>query len=485
MSSDRPSQAANALWYLLPTLVTSAVPLATFPILTRVLTVEDYGVWGLAVAYGVVASGMANLGLTVGYERNFFQHNRDAEDRGRLLYSVVAFVAVVLALVGAGTWLARGAVARVVIGREEFGALVVVAFAANAVTSIKAYFLLYFKNTLQAKLHTYYSVDETVLGALASVGLVVWAGWGPMGLVVGQLIAASLVLVLVIVRVAREMPPRPSSWSWPRLSDALAISLPLTPRVFLGVLGNNFDKYLIGQLSTLGAVGLYSAGQRLAYVVFQFMTALGNVFTPVLYERLMSNVEDVRRSVGTYLAPFAWMAAGFALAVSLFAEEALWVLTTGDFRMAAPIVSLLALSYGVMFFGKVPQLTVARKTWLTSVLTVISLGLNIAINLYTVPRWGAMGAAGGTLLATLLSTVMAMALGQRVCPIDWPWGALSVVIGMMALGALVANLVVVDVYALDLAIRLFMALAFLATGAMLGYLAAPWRTFRSRWVQHP
>lgn len=476
MTPARPSSAANTLWYLLPTLVTSAVPLATFPILTRVLTLEDYGAWGLAVAYGVVATGVANLGLSVGYERNFFQHNTDAE-RGRLLYSVLACVTLALLVVGLGTWVARDAIARALVGHEAFGMLVMVAFAANAVTSIKNFYLLYFKNTRQARLHTLYSVDETVLGALASVALVVWAGWGPLGLVAGQLGASVVVLGLVVTRLRGEVRP---GWSWPMLSDALAISLPLTPRIFLGVLGNHFDKYLISQLGTLGGVGLYAAGQRLAYVVFQFLTALGNVFTPTVYERLMSGVPSLQRSVGTYLAPFAWLTAGVALAVSLFAGEALWLLTSGEFRQAGPIVSLLALSYGVMFFGKVPQLTVARKTWLTSVVTLASLALNIGINLYTVPRWGAVGAAGGTAVATLLSTWFAVALGQRVCPIDWPWGRLTIVFGLMATGAIGAQMMSLASYGQDLGLRVVMAVVFVGVGGALGYLTAPIRMLRAQ-----
>lgn len=460
MPPARPSAAANTLWYLLPTLVTSAVPLATFPILTRVLTLEDYGAWGLAVAYGVVATGMANLGLTVGYERNFFQHNTDAADRGRLLYSVLACVTLALVVVGAGTWLARETIARLIVGHETFGTLVVVAFAANAVTSLKTYYLLYLKNTRQARLHTLYSVDETVLGAIAAVGLVVWAGWGPLGLVAGQLGAAVVVLGLVILRLGREVRP---GWSWPMVSDALAISLPLTPRIFLGVIGTHFDKYLLGQLGTLGGVGLYAAGQRFAYVVFQFVTALGNVFTPTVYERLMSGVPAVQRSVGTYLLPFAWVTAAFALGVSLFADEALWLLTAGDFRQAGPIVSLLALSYAVLFFGKVPQLTAARKTWLTSVVTMVSLALTVGINLYTVPRWGAIGAAAGTLTATVLSTMLLVVLGQRVCPIDWPWMRLGAAFGGLGLGAWVGALV--DGIVPRLAVVMACAVSAVALGA--------------------
>ena len=40
------------------------------------------------------------------------------------------------------------------------------------------------------------------------------------------------------------------------------------------VVSSNFDKYLIGALSTIGGVGVYSVAQRLANMVFAYMSAL-------------------------------------------------------------------------------------------------------------------------------------------------------------------------------------------------------------------
>src|SRR5687767_2135495 len=100
MRPSVPSQVTSGLWYLLPTAVAAIVPLVTLPVFTRILTPDDYGVWALAVAYGVVASGVANLGLAVGYERNYFQYAKDGE-RGALLYSVLACVTVTALAVAA------------------------------------------------------------------------------------------------------------------------------------------------------------------------------------------------------------------------------------------------------------------------------------------------------------------------------------------------------------------------------------------------
>lgn len=461
------SQVTSGLWYLLPTLVAAIVPLVTLPVFTRILSAEDYGLWALAVAYGVVATGIANLGLGVGYERNFFQYASE-HDRRALLYSVLVCVSVSAGIAGMATWVWRSELSEFMTGSRVHGPLIVVGFSANAIAGIKAFYLLYFKNQQQARLHAMYSIDETILGAAASLFFVAWLRWGPMGLLAGQCTAALVVLALAARRVARDLRP---AWSWPLLKDTLAVSLPLTPRVFLGVLGNNFDKYLIGQLSTVGAVGIYTLGQRLAYVVFQFMTAAGNVFTPVLFQRMLSGSADARASVGAYLTPFAWLSGGIALVVALFAEEALAVLATSEFAGAAPVVSLLAAAYGVMFFGKVPQLTVARKTWLTSMLTLVSLALLVGINLYTVPRWGALGAAGGTLAAGLVMTAATLAVGQRVHPVRWERRRLLLIFGVVLCGAFAAAAwpFYVPDYLPRLALKLAAGALFLAIGWQLGY----------------
>jgi O-antigen/teichoic acid export membrane protein len=432
----------------------------------------------LAVAYGVVASGVANLGLAVGYERNYFQYSGEHE-RGALLYSVLACVVATAALAGAATWIWREEIAALLTGDRAHGPLIVAGFAANEIAGVKAFYLLYFKNAQQARLHAMYSVDETVLGAVASLFFVAWLRWGPMGLLAGQLAAGGLVLLLTARRVARDVSP---GWSWPLLKDTLGLSLPLTPRVFLGVLGNNFDKYLISQLATMGGVGIYTLGQRLAYVVFQFMTALGNAFTPVLYQRMLATSADVRASVGAYLTPFAWVSAAIAVAVALFAEEILWMLATPEFSGAAPVVSLLALSYGAMFFGKVPQLTVARKTWLTSVITVGSLALLVVINLYTVPRWGAVGAAAGTLTATLLTTAVTLVLGQRAFAIEWQTARLAAIFGSTACAASAAAFLpwLVEDYGARLLLKLTLGVLFVATGWRLGYVVSP-RVALAQW----
>ena len=68
---NKEKQIKNSLIYLLPVIVGNLLPLLTLPIFTRILTKEDFGIWGLAQVYAIFVNGVANFGLTIGYERNF------------------------------------------------------------------------------------------------------------------------------------------------------------------------------------------------------------------------------------------------------------------------------------------------------------------------------------------------------------------------------------------------------------------------------
>jgi O-antigen/teichoic acid export membrane protein len=461
-TAGRERQLVSSAVYLLPVVVGSVVPLATLPIFTRVLTTEEYGAWALAMAYAAFATGVANLGLTIGYERNFFEYRAPLQQPA-LLYSVVGFVTAAFVLVGVGTWLFRVPLARWIVGSGDHGGLLFSAYCANVVTSVKAYYLIYFRNTEDARAYAWYSIDETVLAAVFSVFFVAWMRLGAMGLVLGHLAAGLLILALVVRRVSATLKP---AFDRALLQDSLRISLPLTPRIFLGVVGSNFDKYLIGLLATVGGVGVYSIGQRVSYLAFQYMTAIENVFTPQVYQRMFGLGNKGGASIGRYLTPFAYVSVGVSLLIAIFSEELLIVLTPQSYHGAIPIVALLAMSYGIMFFAKMPQLTYARKTFVTSILTVVSLGLNIALNVVMIPRWGALGAAAGTLIAGVLSGAVAFAVRQHYYRIAWEYRRLAAMFGLFMGGSLAA--IVLFQAGADYWLRLLVKVGVVGTFAWLG-----------------
>jgi O-antigen/teichoic acid export membrane protein len=460
--AEKRKQFANSALYVAPIAIGNLVPILTLPIFTRLISKEDYGAWALANVYAVFVAGLANVGLPLGYERNFFQH-REARAASQLLYSVLAFLIAAFATCTLLTWLFGPRLSGWVIGAPRYHSLLLLSMVATGTSSLKTIYMTYLRNSEAAAAFARYTIAERVLSAVASIALVAWLRVGVIGLVIGQVIGTAGVLLVLAARFFPKLPP---SFSAAFLRDALRIGYPLTPRVFLGVVSKNFDKYLIGQIASIGGVGIYSIGQRIAYVAFTYATALENVFTPQVYSRMFSLGEQGGASIGSYLTPFAYASAAIAFAIAIFSEEILRVLTPAGYHTAGPVVAVLALFYGIQFFGKVPQLAYAKKTHLITVLSAVGLVLNVGFGIVCIRLWGVMGAAWGVLSAGLVSIMLALAVGQRYYRIEWERRKLLLIFGVLFAGVFVT--IGLRQLGVDYPIRLAAKLALLGLYAWVG-----------------
>ncbi len=464
--STAQQQVRHGFTYLLPVLIGNLAPVLTLPIFTRILTPADYGAWALAMAYATLLTALSNVGLTIVYERNYFEQ-KDAAGRAVLLNSLLAFVVSMLVAGGAATWWFRSAIARVVIGDAGFGALVVWTYCAAAVTSVKAYYLISFKNAQDASAYARCSIGETILGTCASLVLVAWLQVGILGLVWGQLAASTTITVVLATRFQRA---HPLTFDGALLSSGLRMGVPLMPRLFVSVAGNQLDKYLIGVVSSVSFVGIFAIGQRIANFAFAYMTALENVFRPQVYKRMFDLGDAGGREIGRYLTPFAYASVAVTLLVALFSEEVLVVLTAPEFHGAASIASLLAVSYGLLFFRKQPQLLFRKATLTISAFSTIAVLINVAVSVPLIMAWGGLGAAAGVLVATLLAGVIHYVMSQRAYRIHYEAAPLAAVFGTLVLaGAISVALRELHIdYVVRVAVKLVCVAAYLGVGVKIG-----------------
>jgi len=50
---------------------------------------------------------------------------------------------------------------------------------------------------------------------------------------------------------------------------------------------------------------------------------------------------------------------------------------------------------------------------------------NVVLNLFWIPRFGALGAAYSTMLSYLLILILSIVLARRLIPIPWPWWSMG------------------------------------------------------------
>jgi len=77
-----------------------ALSIVSISIYTHIIPVEDYGALAVCIAYSLFVTAIANFGLSMGYERDFFEGQDDVKKKAGLFYSVILFVLFNLCIYG-------------------------------------------------------------------------------------------------------------------------------------------------------------------------------------------------------------------------------------------------------------------------------------------------------------------------------------------------------------------------------------------------
>ena len=466
-------QIRNAIIYMLPLGLSSLLPLITIPIFTRILMPEEYGLLALAMIYAIFMCGLVNFGMSLAFERNYFQYKDNSEKLAQLLFTSLVFVSVNFAILSVLTYLFRVNISEFLTGSTQHGILIFTAFAAQFFcVTVNNFYLIYFKNKENAKTYTKYRIMNTIFNFIISLFLVVYMRVGVIGFVMAQLATGIILFLLLLYVFLKELP---FSLNKSILLESLKISYPLTPRIITGVLNTQFDKYMISIMATISGVGVYHIGKNISDLIFTFMTAIENVFNPQIYQRMFGQHEQSSESIGKYLTPFLYISIFLALCLALFSKELLTILTPKSYHGAIPIITILSMYFGILFFGKITgtQLIYSKKTHITSLLSFLSLGLNVGLNIPLIMRFGAVGAAWGTMLAGLISGTISLFVAQHYYKVYYEWNKIIWIMGTFFIGAtFIASINLLGAsYLLSLSIKMTVMSVFLALGVRYGFIS--------------
>lgn len=456
----------NSAVYVIPSILSSVLPLISLPIFTRILTTEDFGALAMCQVYSIFIIGISNFGLSFGYERNFFEF-KNKEKQIVLLYSTIFFVTITSLISGIITYLfLENIILLLKISIDYSNELLLSTFLAAFLINTKSYFLIFFKNNENAKEHTNISVSELIMNFIFSLIFIVIFKVGVTGIVLAQILSITILLLILIFKFYKI---KSFEIDFNSLKDSIVLSYPLTPRLFFGIVGNQFDKFIIGIANSLDGLGIYSIGQRISNLGLTISTSIQNVWGPVVYKEMFAKNVNSSKIIGDFLHPFYYFTVLVFLSLSLFSEELVYIFTTNDYYDASYVISIFSILYCSYFFNKQNQLIFNKKTALISLLTLIGIVLNIAINYSLVFKFGFIGVALGTTISGLISVYIFYYFSQRSFKIIWKKNT-----GISLFYLIVSTLIIILIkylgftYSIKLLIKLLLLVIFISIGFITG-----------------
>jgi len=284
---------------------------------------------------------------------------------------------------------------------------------------------------------------------------------GLRGVVQAMALASGSSALVLVGGMVRMVPRR---WD-PRLLGALIrFGLPLAlAGVALPVLHVG-DRYLLGWLADPETVAVYGWAARLSGVlnmllVQSFQLAFAVIGLKALGEQPEGEAALHRRTFRHYTIWGGWI----ALALSLGAYDVTALLASdAAYLKADPLV--LPLSLGYLLFGLynifVNVLYAAGESRFIAWNVVTAGLLNVALNLWWIPKLGAMGAALATVVAYGMLAGGAAWRALRVRPTTYPWRVLLFVLVLVVGLALPGYMTTFWPPAMRLAVRALLILLY-------------------------
>jgi O-antigen/teichoic acid export membrane protein len=385
-----------------------------YVLIAKILEVKDIGAYALVTVYASVFASVANFGLVSGYERTYFEFTENLEQKGKLISSLQVFSFVsILTFVMLGAYFSQFFASHL-FGDTGYARLWVLILCAVAISEFNKFYLTFLRNSRQAKLFAYFHIAQVSINLFLGYLLLVHYDKNVESIGISLLVSQFTILVWMYAHQIRNLPLIVNKDIFQYVAR---LSLPLTPRILVGFIGTQFDKIIISQLSTLDSLGVYSVAQRLAMSVYMLMNALGRVWQPRLYEDLF---EKGSRTNTHYLLEYMVLSFIPALFLIVFSQE-IFMFFPEVYSSGFKILTVLCLYYSILYLSKIigQQLLFAKKTWLISGLSILTIFVHILVTYPLVVRYDALGAAVGTVLASFIMGLVSFYFAQKYSYLHW------------------------------------------------------------------
>jgi O-antigen/teichoic acid export membrane protein len=407
--------------YTAASILSKVIAVALLPLYTRYLTPADYGAAEVLFAAVVAASIVIRLGVIEAVLRFYYKAGEDPARVVSTSFATLFWASTAAALLALPF---AGQISEALLDRPAPD-LARIAIGGLWVLTLHEYLLTLFR--LEERARAFFGVTiANVLTAIAlTVVLVVGAGEGARGLLLGSYASgAAFVLGLIVVHRRRL-----SLWiDRPLLGRLMRFGLPTMPAELSLYALNFVDRIIIVRTVGLAEAGLYSLAVKFAQAVNVLVRGFQLAWPPLAYS--IRDDGDARRA---YAAVVTWFVAGCAFVVVgmwLFARWIVRALAAPEFFESYEAVGLIstAVTLYALYMVLVVILGRTGRTEFNFPATIAALVVNVALNLLLVPSMGIVG-AGIALIASYI-VVLALMYGftQRLFAVPYQWGRLARVV---------------------------------------------------------
>lgn len=395
--------AKGALLYSIAGILTGGVSLVLLPLLTRVLSPQDFGVLSNATAISLLLTPFVTLGLGASVARSYheYDHTNEAFSRifstsfwlqvvmGGIVISIVSFIYVYKDI-------------NVISGVDYWHMIpILLLFVSNAPRDICGQLLTAKEEHTQSSL---IQIIGFVVATLATIVFIFPLDLGSLGRLYGKTLGgiAAAIIALKFSNIRKYLR---FNIDGNAMKESLRYGLPLVPYAFAmsGVM--YADRLFLEHYSTMEKVGLYSAAKTFALGGNFIYSSATRAWMPRYIELKSSGQGSVALKIQwAKMNLFSLLLAVFVVVGPLLYP---WLV---DESYSASVLILPVLGCAIylngIFVSQVTYINYLKKNQILPVFAILGLVFNLLACVYFIPRYGIQGAAWSAVVGFCVMNIL-------------------------------------------------------------------------------
>lgn len=407
------SNKINFIFYLFQNFFVVVIPVLSIAIFSRIFSTSDFGIFALAMLFGNICSSIINFGIHFAYE-SFYFRIKNQDEKENLFNSLFYFNFILFLVFLIPIKFFQNDISYVIFNSTINSEFILASYIASNLSFLNSFFLFKTRNQKDGKKNSLIKISIVSIQFIVSIILVFYLEFKIEGLIYAILISNLIILCYLIIVMNNK-----KSFDIKILKKALIFSYPLLPKLLIGVANSSYDKFIIKWLVSFGGLGIYDISQRMAFQINNFLLVLQSTFLPDFYK--MANESNVfeKKDLPFFITKYFFVSILVCLIFCFFSFELITIITPKSFHDSINLISILSLSYSLLFFSYVPILVHLRKTFLISKFSIFSFLVTSITVISFIYFYGLIGAVLGILFSNLITQVIYFIIVYRLFPLKW------------------------------------------------------------------
>ncbi|RKM59555.1 polysaccharide biosynthesis protein [Butyrivibrio sp. XB500-5] len=399
-----------SFWFWLVAIIDKSISIITQPIINRILTVEEVGVFGTYSSWNAIFSVLATFNLFGGVLEVYLTKEEDNKN------NIIGYLCSLSLLISAVIWSVI-----LVFGRQfslllnlnrKYLFIMAVSIVAEAIIQFwivprrfeyayKAYAImvvsLFFAKSVLSVLLSFWISSDRVLGRI-----------------LGLTIPAAIVAVVLLVAIFKNVKWKGAYKYW---KAGILFNLPLIPHYLCSILLATSDKVMIQRLDGQYSTGLYTVAYSFSSLALIVFNALNSAYNPMSMKCIKEkNYSKLSQSTSTLV----FLSVVFSVYMMLFAPEGIMLLGGKKYLSAVTIIPTLIVGifFSSFYFVFSNIEFVYEKTKYIFPVTLFGALVNISLNYLFIPIIGYQAAAYTTLLGYAIVAVLHYVISKHIIGSD-------------------------------------------------------------------